>query len=196
MYENRHGGMLAASWHPHGVVTGHTDASVSNNPTTHIREHVMHFTPNAEKIRRWREERHWSQEHLAAVAGIGVRTVQRIENGETASNETLMALAAAFSVDVAALSNDATMKAEARVEAVQEKKLADLRLAFAINLACYIFGMLVFAGISFGDGSGGRTMMWPTIWWTVVIAGFGLVVALVEWVARQHRVEGPEALRR
>lgn len=156
----------------------------------------MDFTPNAEKIRRWREERHWSQEHLAAVAGIGVRTVQRIENGGTASNETLMALAAAFSVDVAALSDDATMKAEACVEAMKEKKLADLRLAFAINLAFYIFGMLVFAGISFGDGSGGRTMMWPTIWWTVVIVGFGLVVALVEWVSRQHRARLPQALRR
>jgi transcriptional regulator with XRE-family HTH domain len=157
---------------------------------------MMNFTPNAEKIRRWREERHWSQEHLAAAAGIGVRTVQRIENGETASNDTLMALAAAFNVDVAALTDDATIKAEARVEAMKEKKLADLRLAFAINLASYIFGMLVFAGISFGDGSGGRTMMWPAIWWSVVIAGFGLVVAIVEWVARQGRDQRAQPLQR
>jgi transcriptional regulator with XRE-family HTH domain len=147
----------------------------------------MKFTPNAEKIRRWREERHWSQEHLAELADIGVRTVQRIENGEKASNETLMALAAAFNVEVAALTNDATIEAEARVEAKIAKWRADLRLAFAINLASYIFGMLIFAGISFGDGSGGRTMMWPAIWWSVVIAGFGLVLAVVEWVARQDR---------
>ncbi|OYX52539.1 MAG: XRE family transcriptional regulator [Sphingomonas sp. 32-66-10] len=156
----------------------------------------MPLTPNAEKIRRWREERHWSQEHLAAVAGIGVRTVQRIENGETASNETLMALAAAFSVDIAALTDDAAIKAEAHVKAKTDKKLADLRLAFAINLASYIFGLLVFAGISFGDGSGGRTMMWPTIWWTIVIVGFGLVVAIVEWVAQQNHEQGARAPER
>lgn len=156
----------------------------------------MPLTPNAEKIRRWREERHWSQEHLVAVAGVGVRTVQRIENGETASNETLMALAAAFSVDVAALTDDATIKAEAHVKAKTDKKLADLRLAFAINLASYIFGMLVFAGISFGDGSGGRTMMWPSIWWTIVIVGFGLVVAIVEWVARQNHGQNARAPER
>ncbi|MDH7974537.1 helix-turn-helix transcriptional regulator [Sphingomonas sp. AR_OL41] len=156
----------------------------------------MRFTPNAGKIRRWREERHWSQEHLAAVAGIGVRTVQRIENGETATNETLMALAAAFAVDVAALTDDAATEAESRVEAIKKKKVADLRLAFVINLASYIFGMLVFAGISFGDGNGGRTMMWPTIWWTIAMAGFGLVVAIVEWVARQDRGHRAQALQR
>lgn len=156
----------------------------------------MPFTPNAEKIRRWREERHWSQEHLAAVAGIGVRTVQRIENGETASNETLMALAAAFSVDVAALTDDAAIKAQANVKEKTDKKLADLRLAFVINLASYIFGMFVFAGISFGDGSGGRTMLWPAIWWTVVIVGFGLVVAIVEWVAQQNHGQKARASER
>ena len=147
----------------------------------------MHFTPNAEKIRRWREERHWSQEHLAEMADVGVRTIQRIENGEKASNETLMALAAAFNVDVAALTDDANLKAEARMEAKKAKRIADLRLAFGINLASYIFGMVVFAGISFGDGSGGRTMMWPAIWWTAVIVGFGAVVAVVGWVTRQDR---------
>jgi transcriptional regulator with XRE-family HTH domain len=147
----------------------------------------MKFTPNAEKIKRWREERHWSQEHLAGLADIGVRTVQRIENGEKASNESLMALAAAFNVDVAALTNDATIQAQAQLEAKWAKTLADLRLVFAINLASYIFGMLIFAGISFGDGSGGRTMMWPAIWWTAATAGFGLALAVVEWVARQNR---------
>jgi transcriptional regulator with XRE-family HTH domain len=147
----------------------------------------MTFTPNAEKIRRWREERHWSQEHLAELADIGVRTIQRIENGEKASNETLMALAAAFNVDVAALTNDATLHAQAQVEGKIAKWRADLRLVFVINLACYIFGMLIFAGISFGDGSGGGTMMWPAIWWTVAIVPFGLALAIVEWLARQDR---------
>ena len=56
----------------------------------------MAFKADAEKIKRWREERHWSQEHLAELAGIGLRTLQRIEKGEPAAKETLMALASAF----------------------------------------------------------------------------------------------------
>lgn len=144
----------------------------------------MAQAPAAEKIRRWRDERHWSQEHLAQLADIGVRTVQRIENGERASNETLMALAAAFNVDVSALTDDVDKRAEVLVQAKLTKMLAGLRLAVAINFACYLFGMIVFAGIGFGDGSGGRTMMWPAIWWTVAMAGFGLVLGIAELVAR------------
>ena len=54
----------------------------------------MQFYADAAKIKRWREERHWSQEHLADLAGIGLRTIQRVEQGEKASGETLKALAA------------------------------------------------------------------------------------------------------
>ena len=34
----------------------------------------MQMIPNSEKIKRWREERLRSQEHLADLAGIGLRT--------------------------------------------------------------------------------------------------------------------------
>jgi transcriptional regulator with XRE-family HTH domain len=45
-------------------------------------------------IKAEREKRAWSQEHLAAVAGIGLRTLQRVESTGIASNETAKALAA------------------------------------------------------------------------------------------------------
>ncbi|MEO1323624.1 MAG: helix-turn-helix transcriptional regulator, partial [Pseudomonadota bacterium] len=71
----------------------------------------MAFKADATKIKRWREERHWSQEHLAELAGVALRTIQRVENGEKASQETLLALAAAFNVDAMALSVDAAEEA-------------------------------------------------------------------------------------
>lgn len=52
------------------------------------------------KIKELRVARAWSQEHLAELAGISARTVQRIENGEQASLETLSALAAVLEVRV------------------------------------------------------------------------------------------------
>lgn len=57
----------------------------------------------ADEIRRQREARLWSQEHLAELAGISLRTVQRVETEGNASNETAMALAAAFDLPIAAL---------------------------------------------------------------------------------------------
>lgn len=139
----------------------------------------MQYTADAEKIRRWREERHWSQEHLAALAGIGVRTVQRIETGDKASRETLSALAAAFNVDVMALMVDVRADTATRAQREREKAAAGLRLSFWIHLASYLFGMLVFAGISVGSGPG-FVMMWPAIWWTVGLAGHGLAVVIVQ----------------
>ena len=53
-----------------------------------------------QRVRALREERAWPQEQLAAVSGVSVRTVQRIEKGGPASFETLKALAAAFKLDV------------------------------------------------------------------------------------------------
>jgi transcriptional regulator with XRE-family HTH domain len=147
----------------------------------------MPITLDAAKLRRLRDDRHWSQEHLAELAGVGVRTVQRIENGEKASNESLMALAAAFNIDASDLTENSNAKAENLVRQKAAKTIANMRLALGISVAGYFFVMLVFAGIGFGDGSHGYTMMWPAIWCTVAMAGHGLIVVICELVLR-HQV--------
>ena len=144
----------------------------------------MQFRPDAEKIKRWRDERLWSQEHLADLAGLGLRTVQRIENGEPASRDSVMALAAAFNVDAAALTVNAETEAALESEQKARKSLAGLRLGFFINVACWVFGMIVFAAISFSDADGQFEMLVPAIWWTVGMAGFGLTVVIVELATR------------
>lgn len=54
----------------------------------------------AETIRSLREQRCWTQEHLAAAAGVTVRTIQRAEDGRGVSAETMQAIAGAFDVSV------------------------------------------------------------------------------------------------
>jgi transcriptional regulator with XRE-family HTH domain len=44
-------------------------------------------------VQKLRLQRGWSQEQLAELSTLSVRTVQRIERGQTASLETLKALA-------------------------------------------------------------------------------------------------------
>ena len=55
------------------------------------------------QIQKFRLQRGWSQEQLAEVSGLSVRTIQRIESGQTPSLDTLNALAAVFDVDLSHL---------------------------------------------------------------------------------------------
>lgn len=54
-------------------------------------------------IKSERQKRAWSQEHLADVSGLGLRTIQRIERNGVASYESIRALAAVFSLRIADL---------------------------------------------------------------------------------------------
>lgn len=54
----------------------------------------MEMNVDRHLIRNERERRAWTQEHLAQVAGLGLRTVQRIEAKGVASFESVRALAA------------------------------------------------------------------------------------------------------
>jgi len=51
-------------------------------------------------IRQQREQRAWSQEHLAQVSGLGLRTIQRIESTGSGSAESALALASVFGTSV------------------------------------------------------------------------------------------------
>ncbi len=48
----------------------------------------------SDRIRRARIERGWTQQQLAEIASLSLRTVQRVENQSVASNETVSALCA------------------------------------------------------------------------------------------------------
>jgi transcriptional regulator with XRE-family HTH domain len=61
----------------------------------------MQIDPN--RIRTERERRAWSQEHLAEVAGLSLRTIQRVETTGSASYETVKSIAAVLGLDVAEL---------------------------------------------------------------------------------------------
>lgn len=54
-------------------------------------------------LRQEREKRAWSQSHLAEVADLSMRTVQRVEQSGVASMESAKALAAALNLELAIL---------------------------------------------------------------------------------------------
>ena len=67
---------------------------------------------SAKTIKRLRTERAWSQEQLAEIADVSLRTIQRVEADGSASRETRMALAAAFDIDVRDLGEPETVLPE------------------------------------------------------------------------------------
>jgi XRE family transcriptional regulator, regulator of sulfur utilization len=57
-------------------------------------------------VRKLRLQRGWSQEHLAELVGVSVRTIQRIERGYSPGLETSKALASVFEVDVSTFTSE------------------------------------------------------------------------------------------
>lgn len=54
-------------------------------------------------VQKLRLQKGWSQQQLADLSGLSVRTIQRIENGHTPSTESLKSLAAVFEIDFTTL---------------------------------------------------------------------------------------------
>jgi transcriptional regulator with XRE-family HTH domain len=54
---------------------------------------------NIELIKKNREIRNWTQQQLADVCSVSLRTIQRIEKDGTASRESLASLCSAFQIE-------------------------------------------------------------------------------------------------
>ncbi len=60
-------------------------------------------------VKKLRVERKWSQEQLATLSGLSIRTIQRVESGQSASLETLKSLASVFNVEISKLTEEITV---------------------------------------------------------------------------------------
>ena len=64
------------------------------------------------RVQKLRLQKGWSQQQLADLSGLSARTIQRIEQGQSASVESLKSLAAVFEIDFSTL-QEPTMNAHA-----------------------------------------------------------------------------------
>jgi len=103
-------------------------------------------------IKALREERAWSQEHLASVAGLSARTVQRLEADGNASLESRMAIAAAFGMEPARLTPELEpMPATGpSAEAALRQPQPPLEIARIALWAAILLMLMVIAGYRVG----------------------------------------------
>ena len=96
-------------------------------------------TTNLRDIKKMRLERHWSQEQLAEMSGLSIRTIQRIENGENAGLESLKCLASVFEINIA----DSDKKEEMEQIRKEEEYVQNVKGFYKI-LALAIFSLVGF----------------------------------------------------
>jgi transcriptional regulator with XRE-family HTH domain len=114
----------------------------------------MDMRIDASRIRAAREQRAWSQEHLAEVTGLSLRTVQRVEISGAASFETARALAAVFEVPVMMLRAEPLSPRPALLARLRYLIVAAL-LAAAVSLvfvrSAHAGDVLLDVGVSLND---------------------------------------------
>ncbi len=124
-------------------------------------------------IQKLRLQRGWSQEQLAEVSGLSVRTVQRLERGQTGSLESLNALAAVFEIDISRLTepdmdtpNADTLRADEALALAQVRKLK----GFYVHLAQYVVVIALLALINLVGQPGYLWFVWPALGWGIGLA--------------------------
>ncbi len=103
------------------------------------------------QVKTLRTQHNWSQEQLAHMSGLSIRTIQRIENGENVGLETLKSLAAVFEVNVNDLKEERTMIPEITLskvksnsnDSIQQQKTAIKKAQSIKNLYLITFCMIV-----------------------------------------------------
>lgn len=130
-------------------------------------------------VRKLRLKKGWSQEQLAELTGLSVRTIQRIERGHAPSLESARALAAVFEVDVSTFhSSTSNHGSDSMNEHSSEKpeisQQEETALAYVKQLKEFYTHLLlyvIFAVVLLWDrGFDDPVIVWGLSGWTVGVA--------------------------
>jgi len=133
-------------------------------------------------VQKLRLQRGWSQQQLAELSGLNVRTIQRIEKGQEPSVESLKSLAAVFNVEFSTLKEQGMDNAVSETQSAEEilafnqvRKLKD----FYIHLAQYVLVIALLTVIN--------ALTTPNRWWVQwVVMGWGIGV-FFHWLQISER---------
>jgi transcriptional regulator with XRE-family HTH domain len=157
------------------------------------------------QVQKLRLQRGWSQQQLAELSGLSVRTIQRIENGSAASTESLKSLASVFEIDFSTLSSESAMpdtptttpnsSPTNKPSASQQEQLALLEVrklkGFDLHLTQYVVVIAALCAINLLTTPHRLWFYWPALGGRIGILAhaatiFGWLPFLgVDWEKRQ-----------
>lgn len=136
-------------------------------------------------VKTLRQKNNWSQEQLAHLSGLNIRTIQRAEKGDSVGIETMKALASVFHVDVNELKNDIQNGAKHDEKAANNelKKREELAKAEVQSkkefyiLALFLLGIFVFFLLpNYNGGENLNALIVTGICFIMIIVVHGVMV--------------------
>lgn len=147
-------------------------------------------------IQKLRIQHGWSQQQLAELSGLSVRTIQRIEQGQqTTSVESLKSLAAVFNVDFSTLrpqekvmdnqSNNSSVSIE---EALALNHIQNVK-KFYIHLGRYVIVIALLSALNYLKTPNHLWVIWVAVGWGIglTLQGMRIFTNLLgpEWERKQ-----------
>lgn len=130
-------------------------------------------------IQKLRLQRGWSQEQLAEISGLSVRTVQRLERGQPGSLESLKALAAVFEIDLNRLKEpDMDAPRTSSLQPDEALALAHVRKikGFYVHLTQYLIVIPILAILNVIGYPQYLWFVWPALGWGLGVLAHGAAV--------------------
>jgi len=124
-------------------------------------------------IQKLRLQHGWSQQQLAELSGISVRTIQRIERGQPASTESLKSLAAVFEIDFSIIQPESDMNSPSKPGTSNEEILAFEHVRkvkrFYVHLIQYVVVISALAVFNLIQTPHKLWFLWPAFGWGIGI---------------------------
>ncbi|MDW6003234.1 2TM domain-containing protein [Vibrio mangrovi] len=128
-------------------------------------------------IRKRRLQKGWSQEQLAQLSGLNIRTIQRIERDQKPSLESLNALAAVFEIELSELQGEQDMHKTSQISE-EERAISYVRdiKGFYSHAITYCLVITLLFIINFSVNSDYIWAWWPMLGWGIGLISHGLNV--------------------
>ncbi len=122
-------------------------------------------------IQKLRLQHGWSQEHLAELTGVSVRTIQRLEQGKHASPETLKSLGAVFGVPFHELKSEDMKMTIAAMLARETRHDVRKWRGFYFHLVQYSIVMSCLATLNYYTFTDSRVVwvIWSALGWGLAV---------------------------
>jgi transcriptional regulator with XRE-family HTH domain len=126
-------------------------------------------------VRKLRLQRGWSQEQLAELTGLSVRTIQRVERGQKPGLETATSLASVFEVELSTFTiGDTSMENTVKLEKDEQEAIQFVKGIKEFYSHLFMFVIFAIALLVF-KGPTEPLVMWGLLGWGIGVIIHGLV---------------------